>query len=146
MSKQRKTNKNDMGFTTVYTKVIADPTLTTTDKAVFMALSTFAFNGKDTCFPSQKTIANMLNICTRTVQRSLKKLKDVGYVKVERNLGYVNLYTLFKPVIERMVTEVKETITRVKNTYNNSKKNKFTNYNQRDYNMEELEKKLLGWD
>ena len=142
MSKQ--TKNNDMGFSTVYTKVVADQRLSTTDKAVFMALSTFAFNGKDTCFPSQKTIANMLNICTRTVQRSIKKLKEVGYVKVERNLGYVNLYTLFKPIIESGVTKAKEIITRAKSTYN-KKKNKFHSYEQRDYNMEELEKKLLGW-
>jgi len=141
MSKQ---TKNDMGFTAIYSKVIADQRLSTTDKAVFMALSTFAFNGKDTCFPSQKTVANMLNICTRTVQRSIKKLKEVGYVKVERNLGYVNLYTLFKPIIESGVTKVKTAMNKVKNTYN-KKKNKFHNYNQRDYNMEELEKKLLGW-
>jgi len=141
MSKQ---TKNDMGFTAIYSKVIADQRLSTTDKAVFMALSTFAFNGKDTCFPSQKTVANMLNICTRTVQRSIKKLKEVGYVKVERNLGYVNLYTLFKPIIESGVTKVKTAMNKVKNTYN-KKKNKFHNYNQRDYDMEELEKKLLVW-
>ncbi len=142
MSKQ---TKNDMGFTTVYTKVVADQRLSTTDKAVFMALSTFCYNGKDTCFPSYKTLGAMLGISTRTIGRSIKKLKEVGYVKVERNLGYVNLYTLFKPIIESVVTKVKETITKVKNTYNNSKKNKFHSYEQRDYNMEELEKKLLGW-
>ncbi|WP_346886481.1 helix-turn-helix domain-containing protein [Clostridium sp. UBA4395] len=141
MSKQ---TKNDMGFTTIYTKVIADQQLSTTDKAVFMALSTFCYNGKDTCFPSYKTLGTMLKLSTRTIARSIKKLKEVGYVKVERNLGYVNLYTLFKPIIESGVTKVKETITRVKSNYN-KKKNKFHSYQQRDYNMEELEKKLLGW-
>lgn len=136
----------NQGFTTVYTKVIADPTLTTTDKAVFMALSTFCYNGKDTCFPSYKTLGAMLGLSTRTIGRSIKKLKEVGYVKVQRNLGYVNIYTLFKPVIESGVTKVKETITKAKNTYNNSKKkNKFKNYNQREYDFEDLERKLLGW-
>ena len=138
------TNK---GFTPVYNEVIADPTLTTTDKAVFMALSTFCYNGKDTCFPSYKTIGAMLGLSTRTIGRSVQKLKEVGYVKVERNLGYVNVYTLFKRVIESGVTKVKETINKVKNTYNNSKKkNKFKSYDQRKYDMEALEKKLLGWD
>ncbi len=35
-------------------------------------------------------------------------------------------------------------MSKAKNTYN-KKKNKFHNYNQREYDMEELEKKLLGW-
>ena len=84
----------------------------------------------------------MLNICVRTVQRSLKRLISEGYITIERKLGSVNIYTLLKPIIDK----VKTTISKIKNTYNNSKKkNKFRNYNQRDYNMEELEKKLLGW-
>jgi len=86
----------------------------------------------------------MLNICVRTVQRSLKRLISEGYITIERKLGSVNIYTLLKPVIDRTVTTVKTAMNKVKSTYN-KKKNKFHSYEQRDYNMEELEKKLLGW-
>jgi len=86
----------------------------------------------------------MLNICVRTVQRSLKRLVSEGYITIERKLGSVNIYTLLKPVIDKTVTTVKTAMNKVKNTYN-IKKNKFHSYEQRDYNMEELEKKLLGW-
>jgi len=38
------------GFSTFYNEVMYNKNLTTTDKAVFMALSTFCYNGKDTVF------------------------------------------------------------------------------------------------
>ncbi len=131
------------GFSTFYNEVMYNKNLTTTDKAVFCAFSTFCFNS-DKCFPSQRKVAEMLNICVRTVQRSLNRLVAEGYITIERKLGSVNIYTLLKPVIDKSVKQVKETISKVKSTYN-KKKNKFHNYNQRDYDMEELEKKLLVW-
>ncbi|WP_346878987.1 helix-turn-helix domain-containing protein [Clostridium sp. UBA7791] len=131
------------GFTTFYNEVMYNKSLSTTDKAVFCAFSTFCFNS-DKCFPSQRKVAEMLNICVRTVQRSLKRLVSEGYITIERKLGSVNIYTLLKPVIDKTVTTVKTAMNKVKNTYN-IKKNKFHSYEQRDYNMEELEKKLLGW-
>jgi DNA-binding transcriptional regulator YhcF (GntR family) len=131
------------GFTTFYNEVMYNKSLSTTDKAVFCAFSTFCFNN-DKCFPSQRKVAEMLNICVRTVQRSLKRLVSEGYIKIERKLGSVNIYTLLKPIIDKSVQQVKTTMNKAKSTYN-KKKNKFHNYNQRDYNMEELEKKLLGW-
>lgn len=131
------------GFSTFYNEVMYNKNLTTTDKAVFCAFSTFCFNS-DKCFPSQRKVAEMLNICVRTVQKSLNRLVAEGYITIERKLGSVNIYTLLKPVIDKSVKQVKETISKVKSTYN-KKKNKFHNYNQRDYDMEELEKKLLVW-
>ncbi len=131
------------GFTTFYNEVMYNKSLSTTDKAVFCAFSTFCFNS-DKCFPSQRKVAEMLNICVRTVQRSLKRLVSEGYITIERKLGSVNIYTLLKPIIDKSVQQVKTTMNKAKSTYN-KKKNKFHNYNQRDYNMEELEKKLLGW-
>lgn len=132
------------GFTTFYNEVMYNQSLSTTDKAVFMSFSTFCYNGNNKCFPSQKKIADMLNICVRTVQRSLKRLVVEGYITIERKLGSVNIYTLLKPMIDKAVEQVKTTITRVKNTYN-KKKNKFKSYEQREYDMEDLERKLLGW-
>ncbi len=131
------------GFTTFYNEVMYNKSLSTTDKAVFCAFSTFCFNS-DKCFPSQRKVAEMLNICVRTVQRSLKRLVSEGYITIERKLGSVNIYTLLKPVIDKTVTTVKTAMNKAKSNYN-KKKNKFHSYQQRDYNMEELEKKLLGW-
>lgn len=131
------------GFSTFYNEVIYNKNLSTTDKAVFCAFSTFCFNS-DKCFPSQKKVADILNICVRTVQRSLKRLISEGYITIERRQGSVNIYTLLKPIIYKGVEQVKTAMNKAKSTYN-KKKNKFHSYEQRDYNMEELEKKLLGW-
>lgn len=131
------------GFTTFYNEVMYNKSLSTTDKAVFCTFSTFCFNS-DKCFPSQRKVAEMLNICVRTVQRSLKRLVSEGYITIERKLGSVNIYTLLKPIIDKSVQQVKTAMNKAKSTYN-KKKTKFHSYEQRDYNMEELEKKLLGW-
>jgi len=76
-----------------------------------MSFSTFCFNGNNKCFPSQKKIADMLNICVRTVQRSLKRLVVEGYITIERKLGSVNIYTWVKPIIDKAVEQVKTTMT-----------------------------------
>ena len=65
------------GFSTFYNEVMYNKNLTTTDKAVFMALSTFCYNGKNTCFPSYKTIGEMLGLSTRTIGRSIKKFNKI---------------------------------------------------------------------
>ncbi|WP_346930645.1 hypothetical protein [Clostridium sp.] len=49
------------GFSTFYNEVMYNEKLTTTDKAVFCAFSTFRFNSNK-CFPSQRKVAEMLNI------------------------------------------------------------------------------------
>jgi DNA-binding MarR family transcriptional regulator len=71
-------------FSTFYNEVMYNKNLTTTDKAVFCAFSTFCFNANNKCFPSQRKVAEMLNICVRTVQRSLKRLVVEGYITIER--------------------------------------------------------------
>ena len=53
----------------------------------------------------------MLNICVRTMQRSLRSLVVEGYITVERKLGSVNIYTLLKPMIDKAVEQVKTTMT-----------------------------------
>lgn len=120
------------GFTTFYNEVMYNRFLSVTGKAVFCAFSTFCFNANNKCFTSQRKVAEMFDICVRTVQRSLKRLVVEGYITVERKLGSVNIYTLIKPKIDKSVGQVKSTINKVKNTYNNSqKKNKFKSYEQR---------------
>jgi|GEM_PF-3189696 len=53
----------------------------------------------------------MLNICVRTMQRSLRSLVVEGYITIERKLGSVNIYTLLKPMIDKAVEQVKTTMT-----------------------------------
>ena len=59
-----------------------DNGLTSTDIAVFCALSIYFSNGTNCGWPSHKTIANKARVSDRTVRRSIKKLEDAGYIRV----------------------------------------------------------------
>ena len=135
------------GFTATYNEIMEDTNLTPTERLTYFNITKFCFNGKNYCFPSIKAIAKLVGRSTRTISRCIKKLVKLGYLKVERKLGFVNTYTVLKPYIDKAVTQVKETVTKVKKSWKNNKKNKsnFNNFDQRTYDMDELEKKLLGW-
>lgn len=171
-------------FTSISNKLIKDNRLTTTERMIFIVLSTFAYGDKRECYPSRETIAKEVSRCLRTVSRCIKKLEELGYITIKRNTGYVNTYIInAKVIINSAVTKVKDTINTVReNTKNkfgkdfkesfnrnfgqsfnvnfgqsfgnagksvkkNNKKavSNFNNFQQREYNMEELEKQLLGW-
>jgi hypothetical protein len=57
--------------------------LSCTDKAVLVALSTYA-SSDGFCWPAVPTLAACLGVSDRTVQRSLQTLADVGAVHVQR--------------------------------------------------------------
>lgn len=76
----RRTNK----FVMITRDVVfnEDNGLTSTDIAVFCALSIYFSNGSNYGWPSHKTIANKARVSDRTVRRSIKKLEDAGYIRV----------------------------------------------------------------
>ena len=77
--------KNKKKFGIVDRDVIQDPSLSTTSKAVYSCLATFA-NSKRTCFPSITTIAELLGVNRRTVERAIKELSEKNYVHKNGNL------------------------------------------------------------
>ena len=62
-----------------------DPNLSTTSKAVYALLCTFA-NKRRECYPSVIHISELLGVDRRTIQRSITELKDKSYVKKEKRL------------------------------------------------------------
>ena len=93
----RKMNmKKRLRFAKVAYTVLIDRNLNPIDKIVYCVLDSFA-NGKTgaNCFPSYKAIAQRLNKSNSTVKRSLKKLKEGGYITwTPGYTGMANLYTL----------------------------------------------------
>lgn len=119
------------------------------------------------CNPSQELLAQECNgVSVRTIQRWLKELKEKAFIVIKRMGKMItNEYTLkvdeeleqFKKQYnkdketEKKAKNVAKKIENKCNSYIKSpKKNKlvdkFCDYNQRSYDWEELEKKLLGWD
>ena len=73
-----------------------DNGLSSTDIAVFCALSIYFKNGVNAGWPSHKTIAKKARVSDRTVRRSIKVLEEAGYIRVvHRNsdkMRQTNLY------------------------------------------------------
>ena len=60
--------------------VISDPELSTNAKAIYAVLAVHC-NKERTCFPSNGTMANLLNVSQSTIKRGIKELKQAKYIK-----------------------------------------------------------------
>lgn len=114
---------------------------------LYILLQSYCFGEKDTCFPSQNTLAAKLNKSVRTIQRYLKELIDAKLIQAKRRGSISNIYTIISKKMQQVGQKV---VNKAKNAYkdykNNKKDSTFSNYSQRQYTHEqfqELEKILL---
>lgn len=63
--------------------------------AVYNALASFVNSETQSCFPTQKTMAEILGVSRRTVIRKIKFLKKLGLIRVEKKKGRCH-YQLLK--------------------------------------------------
>jgi DNA-binding transcriptional regulator YhcF (GntR family) len=68
---------------------------------LYCILNSYCYGNKDTCFPSQKTLAEHMKKCTRTIQRYLKELLDNGIIKIMRRGSTSNLYQLLSNAVKK---------------------------------------------
>lgn len=134
------------GFTNVNNDVMTSSKLSVGARTLYFILNSYCYNTKTECFPSQVTLSKVLGKSIRTVQRYLIELKENGLIAI-KNRGYLtNIYTILSKVcINPAVKKVKEQVNTLKNKYSKKKKDNFNNFEQRQYNYNELEKQLLGW-
>jgi len=74
--------------------------------AVYNALAYFAHWKDQFCFPTQKTMAELLGVSQRTVMRKLQQLQQLGLVGIEKQRGKCVYYLLSTP--EDMTQETPE--------------------------------------
>ena len=65
--------------------VISDPELSTNAKAIYAVLAVHC-NKERTCFPSNSTMADLLNVSYSTIKRGIRELKQAKYIKRNGNL------------------------------------------------------------
>ena len=87
-------------FTIVYDDFLESSLLTEEEKMLFIYLKRYADNRTLQSFPGIKTLAKLQNCSYKTVQRRLKRLEQLGVIKIEpRPLPSggrtSNLYTLY---------------------------------------------------
>lgn len=90
-----------MGFTQVPNVVLKDKGISFAGKLTYAMLLSYHWYNRDV-FPGQDRLANDLGVSMRTVNRAIRELVRVGYLKVKRiGLGKTNRYHLFKTVQNR---------------------------------------------
>ncbi|MFL0198289.1 helix-turn-helix domain-containing protein [Clostridium sp. WILCCON 0269] len=112
---------------------------------IYSFLNSMCFGKKDKCFPSQSYIAKKLRICVRTIQRGLKELVQAGLIKVKRRGSMSNVYYILDKVVLNSKLKNKDN-SNENNSKGKSKIGSFDNFKPREYDFNDLEKKLLGWD
>jgi len=109
--------------------------------AVYNVLASFANSKSQACFPTQKTIAELIGMSKRTVIRRIRQLKELGLLSVEKKRGRC-LYRLLKPKVtkEAQWGDKKDTqevtpgntnknyLTRINNNNNDNKNFSFLNF------------------
>lgn len=143
-----------MTYTSFYSASQKYVTSNLSDNAfrIYHYLLSMCYGKKNTCFPSQATIAKATHRTIRTIQRGLKELIQAGFILSQRRGSTSNLYTVLKKVqlqakevVSSATEKVEDTIKKVKNSfYSNKKKDNFNNFKQRQYNWGNLEDMLLG--
>lgn len=116
---------------------------------LYCLLNSMCYGDKNTCYPGQFYLAEKLSKSIRTIQRYLKELVQAKMIKIKHRGSISNVYT----IVNKVTSTVKEAVTKAKKAYdnhfkkkkdNNDKKIKFNDYEQRNYNYNNLEKMLLG--
>ena len=62
-----------------------DNTMSASDRSVYLALCSYMNSGTRSGYPSRKTLRSNAKVSEATLSRSIKKLEDLGYIKVIAN-------------------------------------------------------------
>lgn len=97
---------------------------------VYSVLASYANSNSQTCFPSQKTIADRIGLRRETVNRKIKLLRENRLIKVKRQKGRC-LYFLLRPDVILNHTPCDGQITKyvIQDHINNNKYIKINNKN-----------------
>lgn len=98
-------------FIKAYHEILRDKNLKPIQKAVYLDLLSYRNSKTKLCYPSQKTIANDLNVEMKTVATAIDVLVEKGYVIVQgsKKKGFItkNNYTAF-PKYEELENQLEK--------------------------------------
>jgi len=97
--------------------------------AVYNVLASFSNSKTQSCFPSQETIAKLINVSRKTVIKNIKLLKKLNLISIEKKKGGFQ-YLLFKPCVTSKIKGcVKKDVSEEKSAHNINKYIKKNNNN-----------------
>jgi DNA-binding MarR family transcriptional regulator len=97
---------------------------------VYNVLASYANSKSQTCFPTQKTIADRIGLSRKTVNRKVRILKDLKLVRVRKTRGRC-IYFLLKPYAPNKIQarDKRDTRDETPGNINNNKYIKINNKN-----------------
>lgn len=111
------------GSTYIPNSYLLDNRLLDGEKTLLSLLQASCFGDKVETFPAQKTLAEAINKSVRTIQRYLKKLKELGYINIKRRGSISNVYSILIKIAQQKADnlrkEIKEKINKVKSNSKN---------------------------
>lgn len=145
---------SNTGFTVILNETITNTKISDGAFRLLTFLTSMAYGDKTEVYPSQEYISKNIGKSVRTVQRKLQELRDAKLIEVKRRGSISNVYTIMQKVTQNIHSKAQELVNKAKDACNKSKKEyktkksegHFNNYEQRSYDFDSLEKKLLGWD
>lgn len=81
------------GFTT-FPNSIFESKLSSNGRLTYLALLSFAFGKKDSCFPSATSLGKRARTSRDTIFRGIKELEQLGYLIRKSRKGKTNLFVL----------------------------------------------------
>lgn len=128
-----------------------DNRLSPTQKTLYATLFAICHNPEhpEYCYPAQTTLAELIGLSIRTIQRALKKLIEFKYIVAKRRGSISNLYYIVAKMGQQVVEGAKKVIKGNNNTQKTTKqypkKNSTWNLQeQRKYNFDKLEDLLVN--
>jgi predicted transcriptional regulator len=140
---------NRKGHTYIDNAYMYDERLIPTEKTVYAIICSACYADKDFTTVGQITLSKAVNRSVRSIQRAVKKLKQLGYILVKRRGSISNKMI----VLAKQIRQVREKASKsVKKAYNsfkqqskgNTKASSWNTDSNRNYNWSKLEEALIN--
>lgn len=153
MSSNKFIEANSKGQTYIDNAYLYDTRLTSTEKTIYAVLCSACYADKTETVVGQLTIAKAINKSLRTVQRAIKRLKELLYISVQRRGSISNITTIVAKQMRQTAKGIVDTVKKVREKVNSrngkaytqsKRQSTFNNFKQRNYDFKNLEDMLTG--
>ena len=137
-----------MQFLKLSYELITYKNITANEFRIYTYLLSLYNTEKNCSYPSLEAISKNLGICLSTVKKSIKRLEELGYIKIQKRKGLAGNFNIYKNLkhivnINKKAIKTKEIVKKLndKVSYNDENKENDTNNisNDKDAKSDEIE-------
>lgn len=137
-----------MQFLKLSYELITDKNITANEFRIYTYLLSLYNTEKNCSYPSLEAISKNLGICLSTVKKSIKRLEELGYIKIQKRKGLAGNFNIYKNLkhivnINKKAIKTKEIVKKLNDKvfYKDENKENDTNNisNDKDAKSDEIE-------